>query len=342
MAEFNGFKNVNNLNNNISSQNDSRHSNSGNTHNIRELSLGKKIRQLRIERKITQQELVGDFITRNMLSQIENDTATPSIKTLQYIADHLEVPLSFLMMGEHDDEFTGAFEYDSAEVAATKAKNIFFAGDYVKYINVIESNPHIAAENRAASMLLGFAYLAVMSEAFSNGEKDKCTDYYEKLKRINYTGNSIKTDETYENDFIDKHIKRYAELYRLLCQPVISDTSDTSDTSGMSEKDSGDYDFLKEILDENGLCRYNLLAAQKFLKNGEPQKSFEHLKEAERIIDNIESIEYSANPAANIKYPYREELYKLLETACVQLEDYKNAHLYSSKLLSLYAGRNKV
>jgi len=332
MAEFNSFYNLKNFDN---------QDNLSGGINIKELSLGKKIRQLRIERKITQQELVGDFITRNMLSQIENDTATPSIKTLQYIADHLEVPLSFLMMGERDDEFTGTFEYDSAEAATSKAKKIFFEGDYLKYINIIESHPHIAAENKVASMLLGFAYLAVMAESFSNGEKDKCLIYYEKIKQFNYADT---------NDFIDRLIKRQAELYRLLCSPVVSETPGTPEISEMKDNQdnnnynnyNNDYSFLKEIIDENGLCRYNLLSAHKFLKNGEPQKSVEYLKEAERIMEIIENTIKLKKSIQNAAHPYREELYKLFEKTCVQLEDYKNAHFYSSKLLNLYAEKNRI
>ena len=39
------------------------------------MTLGQKIRSARIERGMTQKELVGDHITRNMLSRIENDSA---------------------------------------------------------------------------------------------------------------------------------------------------------------------------------------------------------------------------------------------------------------------------
>ena len=48
--------------------------------------LGKKIKEARLAKKMTQAEVVGDFITRNMLSQIESGTAMPSVKTLSYLA----------------------------------------------------------------------------------------------------------------------------------------------------------------------------------------------------------------------------------------------------------------
>ena len=60
-------------------------------------ALGQKIKELRLAKKLTQREVVGDFITRNMLSQIESGTATPSVRTLAYLAKVLEVPVSTLL-----------------------------------------------------------------------------------------------------------------------------------------------------------------------------------------------------------------------------------------------------
>ncbi|MGN4611080.1 helix-turn-helix domain-containing protein [Bacillus cereus group sp. MYBK71-2] len=60
-------------------------------------TLGEKIKALRKEKKLTQTELAGAELTKSMLSQIENGKATPSMKTLQYIAEKLECEPSFLL-----------------------------------------------------------------------------------------------------------------------------------------------------------------------------------------------------------------------------------------------------
>lgn len=60
-------------------------------------TLGEKIRTLRKEKRLTQSALAGDELTKSMLSQIENGKATPSMKTLQYIADKLGCEVSFLL-----------------------------------------------------------------------------------------------------------------------------------------------------------------------------------------------------------------------------------------------------
>ncbi|KMN44615.1 helix-turn-helix domain-containing protein [Bacillus paramycoides] len=64
-------------------------------------TLGEKIKTLRKEKKLTQTELAGSEMTKSMLSQIENGKATPSMKTLQYIAEKLGCETSFLL--EEDD-----------------------------------------------------------------------------------------------------------------------------------------------------------------------------------------------------------------------------------------------
>ena len=62
-------------------------------------TLGKRIKEARLAKKMTQSEVVGDFITRNMLSQIESGSATPSVKTLEYLCKVLEIePNTFCLM----------------------------------------------------------------------------------------------------------------------------------------------------------------------------------------------------------------------------------------------------
>ncbi|MEH7892328.1 helix-turn-helix domain-containing protein, partial [Bacillus thuringiensis] len=65
-------------------------------------TLGEKIKALRKDKKLTQTALAGSELTKSMLSQIENGKATPSMKTLQYIAEKLECETSFLL--EEDEE----------------------------------------------------------------------------------------------------------------------------------------------------------------------------------------------------------------------------------------------
>ena len=61
------------------------------------MELGQRLRQARMEAGLSQRQLCGDAITRNMLSQIENGTARPSMDTLAYLARQLGKPISFFL-----------------------------------------------------------------------------------------------------------------------------------------------------------------------------------------------------------------------------------------------------
>lgn len=64
------------------------------------MTLGEKIRSARLETGLTQRQLCAGEITRNMLSQIEHDTAKPSMKTLVYLARQLGKPVGYFLEEE--------------------------------------------------------------------------------------------------------------------------------------------------------------------------------------------------------------------------------------------------
>ena len=67
------------------------------------MNVGEKIRQLRLSKMMTQADLAGEHITRNMLCCIERGTALPSLPTACYLADRLGVPVGYLLCEEGDE-----------------------------------------------------------------------------------------------------------------------------------------------------------------------------------------------------------------------------------------------
>ncbi len=61
------------------------------------MELGERLRQARLEAGLSQRQLCGDTITRNMLSQIENGSARPSMDTLRYLAAQLGKPMGYFL-----------------------------------------------------------------------------------------------------------------------------------------------------------------------------------------------------------------------------------------------------
>lgn len=98
------------------------------------LERGKRIKEARISKKMTQSEVVGDFITRNMLSQIESGTATPSVKTLEYLAETLDIPISELMPSTGSELYEDIRGEARGETVPLEklllAKELFSAGRY--------------------------------------------------------------------------------------------------------------------------------------------------------------------------------------------------------------------
>ena len=83
------------------------------------MELGRKIKEARLAAGLSQRQLCGEEITRNMLSLIENGSARPSMKTLEYLARRLGKPLGYFLdenseekqrLGEIWELLTGAEE----------------------------------------------------------------------------------------------------------------------------------------------------------------------------------------------------------------------------------------
>ena len=64
------------------------------------MELGKRLKEVRLSLGLSQRELCGDEITRNMLSQIENGSAKPSMDTLKYLASRLGKPIGYFLEEE--------------------------------------------------------------------------------------------------------------------------------------------------------------------------------------------------------------------------------------------------
>ena len=88
------------------------------------MELGEKLRQARLEAGLSQKQLCGDEITRNMLSLIENGSANPSMHTLQYLAARLGKNVSFFL------EETAVLSPNQSVMST--ARQLFDAGNFSK------------------------------------------------------------------------------------------------------------------------------------------------------------------------------------------------------------------
>ena len=61
------------------------------------MEIGKRIKEARLAAGLSQRQLCGDVITRNMLSLIESGKAKPSMDTLAFLAERLGKPMAFFL-----------------------------------------------------------------------------------------------------------------------------------------------------------------------------------------------------------------------------------------------------
>ena len=66
------------------------------------VNVGEKIKELRTRKQMTQSELAGVNVSRNMVSLIENGRATPSMETLTAVATKLKVSPAFLLADDRE------------------------------------------------------------------------------------------------------------------------------------------------------------------------------------------------------------------------------------------------
>lgn len=96
------------------------------------MSIGTKIRDTRKARGLTQSDLVGEEITRNMLSRIESDKALPSLPTLLFLAERLGVSPGYLLEEER------SLLEDKKALVLPKLKAAYQRGNYKEVIRLYE------------------------------------------------------------------------------------------------------------------------------------------------------------------------------------------------------------
>lgn len=95
------------------------------------MSLGSKIRDLRIKKGLTQSDLGAGLVTPSMISQIESDKANPSYKVLEAIAVKLDQPLEYFLSDLHSQ---------LEQVTAYKvAKALMASNEYDRAVEVLRS-----------------------------------------------------------------------------------------------------------------------------------------------------------------------------------------------------------
>ena len=278
------------------------------------MTLGETVRTLRQQRGMTQKQLAGECITRNMLSQIENDQAIPSVKTLEHLAQMLEVSVSYLL----DDSGEG-------ELAA--AKKALRRGHAEKALALaLPARP----DGDEKARLLAEIYSRLSEEAFQRGDLlaarraaasvldcEAQTLYRSSELRIKALELQVRCDLA-EGVPAEDALHRYRA-----CYDAVGWEEDHHFLCASYHMTVGDMVAAeREIwsvteLTEKGRPIYLLLRGRLALMQEKYNSAISYLKQAEAL----------DFPTVTL----RRELYRLLELAYKELEDYRAAYEYADK-----------
>lgn len=149
------------------------------------MTMGARIRQARIEAGLSQRQLAGDIMTRNMLSALEHDGANPSVATLKYLSERLCKPIGYFL-GEEPPAFPEAEEMEQARMA-------YSAEDFegcLKYVAPL-TEPAFRGERK---LLEGICLLALGRTALEQGKLPYCRALLERCEKAIEDGVYMKAE----------------------------------------------------------------------------------------------------------------------------------------------------
>ncbi len=286
------------------------------------MNIGQKIRELRVAKLMTQAELAGNHITRNMLSCIENGSAQPSLSTILYIAARLNVPAGFLLAEEGDEivyRKMSGFE---------NIKSAYVAKDLRGCRSLCLST--CPEPDDEICLLLAECNAGIAEEEFWDGRLHSACRFFDEA--LEYAEQSM-----YQTAHVEAKARVFFRYMRRLSATLYSDVLDEekeallSDTSPFAK-----YVTVMEAMDDGEIA-----LAERFLESAEENSFFtDHV----RIRLMMESGAFDDAKALllqllNAVEPLNKiSLYTVLcelEVCCRETEDFKGAYNHASDKLLL-------
>lgn len=277
------------------------------------MTLGEKVKHARKSLKLTQSELAGDKITRNMLSAIESDKANPSIDTIKYIADTLKLPLPYFFSNDNDLFYYEKLERLPAIKSALENKN------YNVCISLILNTSEIDDE---LAYILASCYFELGMSCINNGSLQSAEKYLELCDK--YCDSTI-----YDTGRFETVLPLYLSVAKNASSPLLEFDSDR-----FHKAISGtlDYEFYKYLtLDFS----YNF-TNERYRLHMEAKKLIKERKysEALGLLTMLEETKSKYEPNAYLMFC----IYADMENCYKQLFNFESAYKYSSKRISLMEG----
>lgn len=285
------------------------------------MNIGQKIKKLRTAKLMTQSELAGTEITRNMLSRIENGAALPSLGTILYIASRLNVSPGFLLAEGNDEEVYLKY----SEIM--NIKKAYMTEDYRICRDMCQ---HTESHGDDEIMLiLAECNLEIAIEEFNAGKLRNACNYFDEA--IDTCAMTI-----YHTEHILAKAGAYFKYMRMISATLSSNTVDEEELNvypAMTDEFCR-YTLLFETLERENSIEKSALA----LDSEKPY--FAHIKARKSMkISDFASAYNSLHKILIdqeiIPEPMLYFVFCDLEICCREIGDFKGAYEYSNNKMSL-------
>ena len=288
------------------------------------MNIGEKIRNLRVAKLMTQAELAGNQITRNMLSCIENGAAQPSLSTICYIAGRLNVPVGFLLAEEGDE-----IVYRKMN-SLSNIKRAYAAGDWWGCKSLCLSG--CPEPDDEISLLLADCDVGIAISEFWRGRlRSSCRFFDEALSYAEKT--------LYQTEHIKAQARVFFHYMERISTTLYSDMLEPTASAEGSFAYISPFSCYVDALD--ALAYGDMQKVNSFLNTADETSFFaKHIRIAvlmsegqyERAKEQLFYLLKAQEPLNEI------ELYTVLselEVCCREVEDYKNAYHFASERVGL-------
>ena len=272
--------------------------------------LGEKIKNLRKMRGLTQAELAGNYITRNMLSSIENGTANPSLDTLKCIAERLYISVSYLVSEKNDLLF-----YEKEEVI----NNIYRAYSAENYSACINLISNLSSTDDELNYLLASSYLELGKKSVASGALITAKKH---LKKVFEHAQATRISTS----AITAQASMYLSISENIQAPLLEfDANKYSDELNTTM----DYELYKYLT----LDFSHSFITPNYSLHIEAKKLIKERNYPEAIPLLLNAIDLTKNESYNAFIIFG--IYTDIEHCYKQLYDYEKAYLYSTKRMTL-------
>jgi len=285
--------------------------------------IGERIKSLRLQKMMTQKELCGDRITRNMLSAIENGYANPSIDTLMYIAEKLNISAGILISdGESDMSLKKISVIDSIRQA-------FKRSAYSICIDLCSGIP----EDDEINYILSRSYLAIAKEEFDRGDLHKMCSC---LDRAVWCEEKTVYSDSYVLSIASRYFKYVNAISKTLLSESVSDKRTWKD-----DISSLDDEFCRYLLAVDALNgNVDIENLSDFLPDFSKTQYTKHISALELIKKKefssalliLKDLVYGQT---ELGLPIMYNIMKEAELCSKEINNYRDAYDFSNSCISL-------